>query len=159
MKLTTLALALVGGLTLASCSQSDDPLGDVCKQIATELSGNPHVDWENPERVVDDGELRIDLFSPQTTASCFFKPTVKDPTVTDFIESDYESSPYKMLLNGVYVPEAELLKASMSAMAKDTKQGTLQAMKDAKEKANDAVEQTRKAAEAAETKIREVLEK
>lgn len=157
MKSASLALILAATVAASGCSQSEDPLGDTCKQIATALSGNRNISWENPDRVVDDGELRIDLFSPQTTASCFFKPTVVDHVADDYIESEFESAPYKMLLNGSYVPEAELLKASVMAMSSESKKAALKAMKEAKEKATTAAEKSREAASAADRKIREIM--
>ncbi len=157
MKTIATTFTLVTTLAIAGCSQSEDPLGDTCKQIATELSGIKNAQWENPDRVVDDGELRIDLFSPQTTASCFFKPTVVDHVADDYLESEYESAPYKMLLNGTYVPEAQLAKAAVMAMSSESKKAALEAMKEAKEKAKTAAEETKKAAEAARQKIDEAI--
>ncbi len=159
MKTATLSLLFTASLLAAGCSQSEDPLGDTCKQIATALSGNRNVSWENPDRVVDDGELRIDLFSPQTTASCFFKPTTVDHVADDYIESEFESTPYKMLLNGSYVPEAELVKASVMAMSSESKKAALKAMKEVKEKAATAAEKSKEAAAAADRKIREIIDK
>ena len=159
MKSISLAFILAAAVAASGCSRSGDPLGDTCKQIATALSGNRNISWENPDRVVDDGELRIDLFSPQTTASCFFKPTVVDHVADDYIESEFESAPYKMLLNGSYVPEAELLKASVMAMSSESKKAALKAMKEAREKAKAAAEKSKEAAATAERKIREAMEK
>ena len=159
MKSVSLALILAAAVAASGCSRSEDPLGDTCKQIATALSGNRNISWENPDRVVDDGELRIDLFSPQTTASCFFKPTVVDHVADDYIESEFESAPYKMLLNGSYVPEAELLKASVMAMSSESKKAALKAMKEAREKAKAAAEKSKEAAAAADRKIREIVDK
>jgi len=159
MKSVSLALILAAAVAASGCSRSEDPLGDTCKQIATALSGNRSISWENPDRVVDDGELRIDLFSPQTTASCFFKPTVVDHVADDYIESEFESAPYKMLLNGSYVPEAELLKASVMAMSSESKKAALKAMKEARKKAKAAAEKSKEAAATAERKIREAMEK
>ncbi len=158
MNLRTLMLATTIAAGISGCSQSDDPLGDTCKQIATALSGNKSIGWEKPDRVVDDGELRIDLFSPQTTASCFFKPTVVDHVADDYLESEYESAPYKMLLNGSYVPEAELLKASVMAMSSESKKAALKTMQEAKEKAQAAAQKTKEAAQKAEETIRRTLD-
>ena len=159
MKANRLALLLASSLIATACSQSEDPLGDTCKQIASALTGNKSISWENPARGVDDGELRIDLSSPQTTASCFFKPTVVDHVADDYIESEYENAPYKMLLNGNYVPESELLKASVMAMSSESKKAALKAMKEAREKAQTAAEKSREAAAAADKKIREMMDR
>ena len=159
MKTVHLTLLLATAFIATGCSQPDDPYGDRCKNIAAALTGVKSVDWENPDRVVDDGELRIDLFSPQTTANCFFKPSDRDYDDYDHIQGEYEPSPYKMILNGVEVPASELLKASVMSMSSESKKAALKAMKEAREKAQTAVEKSREAAAAAEEKIREVIDK
>ncbi len=159
MKAVRLSLLLVSATIITACSQSEDPYGDTCKQIAAALTGGKTVAWENPDRVVDDGELRIDLFSPQTTANCFFKPTDKDYDDYDHIQGEFEPSPYKMLINGTEVPANELLKAAVMAMSSESKKAALKTMQEAKEKAKTAVEKSREAAAAAEEKIREVMDK
>ncbi len=158
MKAVRLSLLLVTATIVTACSQSEDPYGDTCKSIATALTGGKNVAWENPDRVVDGGELRIDLFSPQTTASCFFKPSDKDYDDYDHIQGEYEPSPYKMIVNGAPVPTNELLKASVMAMSSESKKAALKTMQEAKEKAKAAVEKSREASTAAEEKIREVME-
>jgi len=159
MKVIRLGLFLATTTIVTACSQSKDPYGDTCKNIATALTGGKTVAWENPDRVVDDGELRIDLFSPQTTANCFFKPTDKDYDDYDHIQGEFEPSPYKMIINGAPVPTGELVKASVMAMSRESKKSALNAMREAKERAKTAVEKSREAATAAEDKIREVMEK
>ncbi len=160
MKSLNTTLLITAALALTACSQSKDPYGDTCKSIASALSGNKSIAWEDPERKVVDGEyLRINLFSPQTTASCFYKAQVQDAIVDVPLEGEFENTPYRMIVNGTQVADADLIKASVMAMSGDAKKAALETAQKARENAKTAVRKTQETAAAAQKKLQEALGK
>ena len=152
-------LAITVVVTLGGCSQSKDPYSDTCKSIAATLSGNKSIAWEEPEKKVVDGEyLRVNLFSPQTTASCFFKAQETGNETEIPMQGNFEDSPYRMVVNGRQIADADLIKATVIGMSGNTKKAALEGLKNAKDKANAAVQKTQEAAEAAQKKLRDIQE-
>ena len=148
---------LTAVLAVSGCSQSKDPYSDTCKSIAATLAGAKSIAWEAPEKKVVDGEyLRVNLFSPQTTASCFFKAQETGNETEVPMQGDFEDSPYRMILNGRQIADADLIKATVIGMSANTKKATLEGLKNARGKAETAVQKTQEAAEAAQKKLRDM---
>ncbi len=121
VSLKVLSVAAISSLALlAGCSSPKDPYASACKKLAENLSGIHNAQWEPAEKKEVKGEyLRVDLSSPQTTASCFFMHEEESMIDTNYAYTEYSMSPYEMHMNGVKVTEADLIKAAVVTLGKD----------------------------------------
>ncbi|MGV6858985.1 MAG: hypothetical protein ACWA5X_08425 [bacterium] len=155
---------ITAAVLLSGCSSPKDPYASACMKLAENLSGIHNAQWEPAEKKEVKGEyLRVNLFSPQTTASCYFMHEEESMMDHDFAYTEYSMSPYEVHMNGAKIGEADLVKAAVTVLGKDAKQAIEQAGDNARQLANDAATATgqvvEKVKEGARQQLLNTLEK
>lgn len=159
-------------LLLSSCSSTKDPFNTMCENIVANLMASSQLGFSGVEQTeTADEDLMVSLNFARGeragTAVCYYAPIVGEDEID---QGDYDTSPYKVVLNGQTISNKDLMSATFNAtkgMIKETVENTSQQVNEmardaadtARDVAGNAAEKAREVAHDAAEKVQKSLEK
>ncbi|MEE9343315.1 MAG: hypothetical protein V3V12_06780 [Gammaproteobacteria bacterium] len=155
-RLIAVSAVLPVALALTSCATSDDPYNAMCENVVANLMASSQLEFSGSRAGASDNDLTASLNfargSNEGTAVCYYAK-IEDE---DELDDEFETSPYKVVLNDRTVSNQELMAATFNAtkgMIKETAQETSEQMN---EMAREASEKAREVAGSAAETARDV---
>lgn len=156
------SLTLTSVLLLSACNPAADPLLDMCKKVTQNLVGTIE-SWDEP--IKSEGRrfatLELGYLSANGDSG---KAICKHPIESD--NQTYRTPPSELILNGVNVPQRDLMAASFGAtkqIAKDTaehtKKRTMELAQEASDKAKQMADEAQVLADEARVKAEQLAAK
>ena len=153
------------GILLTSCSSSPEgPFVGHCQNITAKLAGGSDISWTSTSESKAAGkEIRVDLSysagGSEGTSSCHYAYLEAED---DLEEGEFDTAPYKVMLNDQAVSTTDLLRATKDAALKSVKESAeniddmaIEAADKAKEAAKDAAGKARELAHDADGKVKD----
>jgi hypothetical protein len=160
-----LPVVIPAGILLTSCSSSPEgPFVGHCQNITAKLAGGGNVSWTSTSESKSAGkELRVDLAysagGSEGTSSCHYTYLEAEDDLED---GEFDTAPYKVMLNDQEVSTTDLLRATKDAAIKSVKESAenlddmaIEAAEKAKEVAGDAAGKARELAHDAAGKVKD----
>ena len=153
------------GILLTSCSSSPEgPFVGHCQNITAKLAGGSDISWTSTSESKAAGkEIRVDLSysagGTEGASSCHYAYLEAEDDLED---GEFDTAPYKVMLNNQEVSTTDLLRATKDAALKSVKESAeniddmaIEAADKAKEAAKDAAGMARELAHDAAGKVKD----
>jgi len=154
--------SLAGALLLSACNPAADPMVDMCQKVTKNLVGTIE-SWGEPAKS-DNRRFRTIELAYQSATGENGVAVCKHPIEEN--NETYRNSPSELTLNGVSIPQRDLIAASFGAtktIAKDTadhtKEKSIELAQQASEKAREMADEAQVLAAEAKVKAEELTAK